>query len=289
MPQFSVTVADSYGTMDGALFRISDAWRVDPSHLQPTQVQWSSPGICGIASLTDGKGQPIASSQIVDCYLKPTVAGFFNLRLETQSASVASPITVTFTAGVFTAPTIGTSSTWIVGTVNNTDGGIPTPLVFNLADLAVTPEAQYISCEQGVPIASSPLSPSGFTGTVSYDLLDDVPPGIVFDPTTGVLSGTPAVQVPPQTIRIEVSSSTTAGSVTATVGLNVSDPSTTTTTTTTAPVPTTTVPATSTTSPVTTPRLPATGFDPLPILASGGLLVLLGTVLLVTNRRTLRR
>ncbi len=290
MPAFSVTVADSFGTMDGALFRVSDAWRVDANFLQPAQVPWSSPGTCGIASLTDGNGQPIASSQIVDCYFKPTVAGFFNLRVETASASVASPITVGFTAGVFTAPTIGASSTWIVGTVNNTDGGIPAPLVFNLVDLAIAPDAQYVSCEPGVPMESAPLTPAGFTGTVIYDLLDDVPAGIVFDPATGVISGTPTVQVPPQTIRIEVTSSTTGGSVTATIGLNVSDPSTTTTTTsTTGPISTTTEPTTSTTSPRAAPVLPATGLDVLPILAGGSLLVAFAGGLLLATRRKLHQ
>jgi hypothetical protein len=139
MPEFSVTIADSFGTMDGALFRISDAWRVDPSFLQPTEGQWSAPGVCGIAAITDGNGQPVAGSQIVNCYFKPTVVGFYNLRLETQTSSVPSPITVTFKAGVLTAPSTGTSSTWNVGTVNNTDGGVPAPLIFNLVDLAVTP------------------------------------------------------------------------------------------------------------------------------------------------------
>jgi len=290
MPAFSVTVADSFGTMDGALFRISDAWRVDASYLQPAQVPWSSPGTCGIASLTDGNGQPIASSQIVDCYFKSTIAGFYNLRVVTESASVPSPITVGFATGVFTAPTIGTSSTWIVGTVNNTDGGIPAPLVFNLVDLAVTPDAQYISCEQGVPMESAPLTPTGFTGTVSYDLLDDVPPGIVFDPATGVISGTPTAQVPPQTIRIHVTSSATGGSVTASVGLNVSDPSTTTTTTSTSvPSSTATIPTTSTTSPRAAPVLPATGLDLRPILAGGSLLVLVAGGLLLATRRNLHR
>jgi hypothetical protein len=294
MPEFSVTVADSFGTMDGALFRISDGWRVVPSYLQPTQVQWSSPGICGISALTDGNGQPIATAQIVDCSFKRTTAGFYNLRLATESTSVPSPITVTFKADVFTAPSIGTSSTWTVGTVNNTDGGIPAPLIFNLVDLAVMPEAQYISCEQGVPMESKPLVPSGLTGTVSYSLLDDVPSGIVFDPLTGVVSGAPIAEVPPQTVRIDVSSANTAGSVIATVGLNVPDPSraTTTTTTTTTEPSTTTEPRTTTTLPAAptttrpqTPALPATGLDVLPFLAGGGLLVCVGTGLLIATRR----
>ena len=281
MPEFSVTIADSFGTMDGALFRISDAWRIDPSYLRPAAVHWSAPGTCGIAAMTDGNGQPLAGSQIVDCYLKPTVAGFYNLRLETQTTSVPSPITVTFKAHVLTAPTIGTSSTWTVGTVNNTDGGIPAPLIFNLVDLGVTPEAQYISCEQGVPIESRPLVPSGFTGTVSYDLLDDVPAGIVFDPQTGVVSGTPTAHVPPQTVRIDITSSNTAGSVIATVGLNVSDPAnTTTTTTTTAPSPATSLPR--------APDLPATGLDVLSFFAGGGLLVAVGAGALFGTRRAPR-
>ncbi len=283
MPEFSVTVADSSGTMDGALFRISDAWRVDASYLQPTQVQWSGPGTCGIASLVDGNGQAITSSQHVDCSFKLTTAGFYNLRLVTESASVPSPITVKFTAGVLTAPGFGTSSTWVVGSVNNTDGSTPAPLTFNLVDLAVTPEAQYISCEQGVPMESAPLAPSGFTGTVSYDLLDDVPPGIVFDPVTGVVSGTPTAPVAPDTIRIKVTSSTTAGSVTVTVGLNVSDPSTT------VPSSSTTTPAIPTTIPPQTHVLVSTGPDVLPVLAAGGLLILVGVGLLIATRRTLRR
>jgi len=282
MPQFSVTVADSFGSMDGAFFRVSDAWRVDASFVHPTLAPWSSPGTCGIESMTDGLGHPIASAQIVNCYLRPTVSGFFNLRLETASASVPSPITVTFAAGVFTAPTIGESSQWIVGTVNNTDGGIPAPLNFNLVDLAVTPEAQYISCEQGVPMESAPLVPSGFTGTVSYDLLDDLPQGIIFDPTTGVISGTPVVPVPPQTVRIEVTSSSTGGSATVTVGLNVSDPSNTTTTTSGPPSVPTTIPAPPQPQ---TPALAATGFPVPAVLGAGMLLVLIGSAIVLASRR----
>ena len=281
VPEFSVTVADSFGTMDGALFRISDAWRIDASALRPTPVAWTGPGTCGIASLTDGNGQSITGAQTVNCSLSFSTVGFYVLRFVTQSASVPSPITVTFTAGFLTAPSIGTASTWTVGSVNNTDGGIPAPLAFNLVDLAVAPEAQYISCAQGVPMASAALSPSGFTGTVSYDLLDDVPPGIVFDPVTGVVSGTPTVAVAPQTVRIQASSSTTAGSVTVTIGLNVADPAT--------PVP---VSATTSTTPANqqAPALAATGTDVRQVLAVGGLLVVVGFgLLLATRRRALPR
>jgi hypothetical protein len=283
MPEFSVTVADSFGTMDGALFRISDAWHIAPTALQPTQVPWSGPGTCGIASMTDGNGQVITSAQPVDCFFRFSVAGFYLLRLVTENTSVPSPITVTFTAGALTAPSLGTSSTWTVASVNNTDGSTPASLVFNLVDLAVTPEAQYISCEQGQPMESAPLAPTGFTGTVSYDLLDDVPPGLVFDPATGVISGTPTVAVVPTTVRIEVTSSTTAGSATGTVGLNVTDPSTTT-----VPTSSTTAPVTPTTVPPQGPALAKSGGDLRPALAAGGLLVLVGAALLIPARRTLR-
>ena len=280
MPEFSVTVADSFGTMDGALFRISDAWHIDAGSLRPTPVPWTGPGTCGIASLTDGNGQSITGSQTVNCSLKFSTVGFYILRFETQSASVASPITVTFAAGFLTAPSIGTVSTWTVASVNNADGATPAPLAFNLVDLAVTPEAQFISCAQGAPMQSAPLSASGFTGTVSYDLLDDVPPGIVFDPATGVVSGTPTVAVAPQTVRIQATSSTTAGSVTVTVGLNVADPSTI--------VPGSTPAPPTSATPAQTPVLAASGVDALPVLAGSGLLVLVGAGLVITTRRTLR-
>jgi hypothetical protein len=190
----------------------------------------------------------------------------------TLALQVASPMTVTFMPGAFTAPRTGTSSNWHVAARNDEDpngGGLPVNLAFALADVTVEPALQYVSCETTAETESKPLVTSGFDGAVTYSLQDEIPNGLTFDPVTGVIAGTPAAAVEPETVFVYATGSKNGqpASAASAVGLNVPKP-----------------------TPTPTPApLPDTGVSAWPIGLAGGALLGVGVLAIVASRRVAQR
>lgn len=103
---------------------------------------------------------------------------------------------------------------------NNIDNGTVT-----VVDIpAITPASQRIVATVGTSFESTPLTASGFsTAPPAFALTagPTLPDGVVFDPTTGQLSGTPTERSAEQTFEITASESSGVETAAATVTLSV--------------------------------------------------------------------
>ena len=69
-------------------------------------------------------------------------------------------------------------------------------VTISVAAPSISPATQTISGVQGTPITpTAPFTPSGLGGTPTYSISDDLPQGLNLDTTTGVISGTPQVEM----------------------------------------------------------------------------------------------
>jgi LPXTG-motif cell wall-anchored protein len=213
LPNFSVTVGDDDGHISGATFQVLDTWKLNTG-LRATNAVMNGRN-CGIESVSDGNNVAVPLSDLL-CSFRPGGSSSWSAVItfgpaDTNAGTAyASPLTVHFASGVFTAPPFATPTTqWRVTARNDDEGvsGLPVTLTFNVVNAVTTPELQSISCEQGVPIESKPLTTTGMTGTVTYSFTDDPPTGVVIDPVTGVISGTPTITAVPQIWVVAIASS----------------------------------------------------------------------------------
>ncbi len=233
LPAFSVTVGFTpENTISGAAFNIFDTWGVNPKYqTRGGGVPLDAAGVCGIESMSDGNNVSLPFDGTYMCQYKADGSSSYSNHIivfpdDTNAAiTVTQPLTVRFVAGVFTAPTSSAATTpWRVLASNDDVGSTGvTQLNFNLIDAVTTPEEQSISCPIGDPIESLPLTTTGMDGSVEYRFTDDPPTGVIIDPVTGVVSGTPEIQIEPTTWLISVTSST--GEIgSATIKVNQPDP-----------------------------------------------------------------
>lgn len=209
-PAFSITVGDDYsaGTMSGINISVPNTWtlnrtfRSNPAY-NNTGIEWTGAGVCGIQVVTDGTNTPLAAGSF-GCTFEASGTGSFRTvsirQFHTLALQVPQPMTVTFMPGAFTAPASGATSNWRVSARNDADpngGGLPVQMPIALVDVAVTPLDQTISCPIGDPVESKPLTGVGFDSAPTFSLETDLPPGLIFDPVTGVISGTPTIAFVP--------------------------------------------------------------------------------------------
>jgi LPXTG-motif cell wall-anchored protein len=258
LPNFSVTVGDSSGHISGATFQVLDTWKLNPAYRATGAAM--SVSSCGIDSISDGNNVDVPLADL-SCTYRPGGSSSWSASISfgptdtNAGTTYASPLTVHFASGVFTAPPYASPTTqWRVLARNDDEGvtGLPTTLTFNVVNATVTPELQSISCEQGAETESHPITTTGLTGSVTYSLESDPPAGITIDPVTGVVSGTPTI-TPVATVWV-VAIHSSHGQI-GSARLYVNQP------------------------------LPDTGFDAAPLLFGGLGLVAAGLVLLAVRRK----
>lgn len=256
-PEFSITVGDDYsqGTMSGMNIQVPTSWtlnrafRSNPAY-NNNGIEWTGAGVCGIQVVKDATNTPLAPGSF-GCTFQASDTGSYRLvsirEYHGATLQVPEPMTVTFMPGAFTAPTSGTTSNWRVSSRNDEDpngGGFPVNMAITLADVAVTPIDQTISCPTGEAVESLPLTGSGFDAPPTFSLETDLPQGFSFDPVTGVISGTPTIAFVPSA-QIIIASGNKAGQ-----------------------------PATASSTIHLSKSLPDTGFNGVPLLWAGlGLLI----------------
>jgi len=237
LPEMTVSLGVSAGpgeTVTGATLPVPDNWTKNPAFIA-TDIVWNAPGDCGIQGVTAGTTSPyvFAPGSFSCTYGTHDVAhSSWRIIVSPTSGSIieSAPLNITLSAGALTAPTTGASSTWSPIILRD-DGGSGIAAIyqlrFDLTDLSITPEVQSISCEQGVPMESTPLTTTGFPSVdqygepvvVQFTFLEDPPIGVTIDPTTGVVSGTPLEPVLSQAISITATASQLAGNATTTLTL----------------------------------------------------------------------
>ena len=273
LPAFEVTVGytNPPNTISGATFQVFDTWSMNPAPQTPSGGRTlTASGQCGIESMTDGVGVSVPFDGSFSCKYKANGSSSFSNYISVYPTvtsvplTVTQPLTVRFADGIFTAPKSTTATTpWRVLARNDdpTEGGATiVQLNFNLIDAVTTPAQQSISCEQGQPMESKPLSTTGMNGTVTYGLSVDPPTGVTINPVTGVIAGTPATEVDPTEWLVSVTSST--GQIgSACIYVNK-------------PVP----------MPMPAP-LPDTGIDSRSLIGGATMLLALGVVLVAARRR----
>lgn len=214
-PEFTITAGDDYsqGTMSGMNIQVPAAWTLSPAfrsnpNYNANGIEWTGAGVCGIQVVTDGTNTPLAPGSF-GCTFQSSGTGSYRAitirQYRTLALQVPQPLTVTFMPGAFTAPASGTSSTWKVSTRNDEDpngGGLPVDLSIALTDVAVKPLEQDISCSVGTPIESKLLTSVGFDAPPTFSVVTDLPEGFVFDPVTGIISGTPTINFVPSAVIV---------------------------------------------------------------------------------------
>jgi Ca2+-binding RTX toxin-like protein len=123
-------------------------------------------------------------------------------------------------AGRYYVDVIATNS----ANVSSAGSTVVGPVTVSAAVAAsLSPATQNLNATKDSAISStSPFTPTGFTGTITYTIAGTLPSGLSIDSATGVISGTPTTTLTTTAFTI----SATAGSVTATsiVNITVSDP-----------------------------------------------------------------
>lgn len=140
----------------------------------------------------------------------------------TYSVSPTLPTGLAFntSTGVISGtPTVASSSTYTVTATDTNSVATSTTLTIQIAGLS--PATQTRSIQLGAAISdTTALTPTGFTGAVSYSVSPSVAAGLSFNTGTGVISGTPTVALAGQAYTITATGAT-AGVATATVTVTV--------------------------------------------------------------------
>lgn len=106
-------------------------------------------------------------------------------------------------------------------TITGTAGGFTATTQLTIAISALTPATQTVTATQGEAITStSGLTGSGFVGDVTYTSTP-LPAGLVLDPDTGVISGTPTGGAQEATSYTITGTGATSGSAKASVSISV--------------------------------------------------------------------
>lgn len=103
---------------------------------------------------------------------------------------------------------------------SRTPGSIDELRVFRV-DAALSPATQSVSGSVGAAITSTTvLTPTNFSGAISYAVSPALPPGLSLDSGSGIISGTPTSALAATTFTI-TGSGATGGSATATVNITI--------------------------------------------------------------------
>ena len=128
----------------------------------------------------------------------------------TNLCSVGSPSEVTSNPGTFTWSCAGSN------------GGQDASCSATRASTAtVTPATQTVSGAVGTAITNTtPYTPIGFTGTVTYAISPTLPTGLTLNSASGVISGTPTASQATATFTVTATGAT-SGTATATVSITI--------------------------------------------------------------------
>ena len=120
-------------------------------------------------------------------------------------------------------PTVNSPTTTYTITANNTGGSATVTVDITVNDVipsTIVYSGDPFSLTNGVPMLAD--TPSAAGGAVdSWSISPDLPTGLVFDPATGEISGTPTVLSPLTTYTITATN--TGGSDSVTISLEVND------------------------------------------------------------------
>ncbi|RZJ29351.1 MAG: T9SS type A sorting domain-containing protein, partial [Flavobacterium sp.] len=152
--------------------------------------------------------------------LSPTTTG--NNLVYTISPDLPSGLVFDAATGVISGtPTAITPTATYTVTATNSGGSISFDIVISVID-AVPTSLSYPSPNIFVTgIEISPLQPSVSGANISYSVSPDLPPGLVFDTATGIISGTPTVATEMGTYTVTATNS--GGSVSFDVIITVNE------------------------------------------------------------------
>lgn len=143
----------------------------------------------------------------------------------TVSPALPAGLTLNASTGVISGtPTVAQAAAPYVVTGAGATSGIASATVtigVASASASVSRPSQVIQAEAGQPITqSASIDASGLVGTVTYSITPQLPGGLFFNPSTGIISGTPVSPLNGVTFTITASGSTSgvaSGIVTLTV------------------------------------------------------------------------
>lgn len=111
------------------------------------------------------------------------------------------------------AQTFTITGTYLTETATST-------VTISVAAPSLSPATQTITAVQGTAITpTAPFTPTGLGGTPTYSISDDLPQGLNLDTTTGVISGTPQVEMEPLTYTITATHLTKTATSTVTISV----------------------------------------------------------------------
>jgi len=162
-----------------------------------------------------------------------TPSGLTGTLTYTITPALPNGLSISATTGVITGtPTVTLART--VFTITATDSSTPARTATSTMNITVLdPAAAVISggtptitATQNTPITSTTgFTPANFTGTVTYSIAGaggaSLPTGLIFNTSTGVISGTPSTTLASTTFTITATGAT-SGSATATISITVS-------------------------------------------------------------------
>ena len=222
----------------------------------PTSAQSTSTHLITVTGATSGSATATISISVssASASITPTqqtINGRVGTALATSSSLTTTGLTgsVSYTVtpalpaglslngstGVITGtPTTATAALpYVITATGATSGTVSANVTLGIASptATVANASQVIQAEAGQAItASAPLDPTGLTGTVTYSISPQLPTGMSFNPSTGVISGTPLTPLSGVTFTVTASGSTSGvatGIVTltvATAGTSVTSP-----------------------------------------------------------------
>lgn len=131
----------------------------------------------------------------------------------------ASLTTASLSAGATNRGSIYDNTTWfnqVAADITVTAAAPPT----------ITPGTQTLSAQAGKPVTpTEPFTPSGLTEPITYSVSPDLPEGLILDPDTGVISGTPRNQQDALTYTITASDGSHTATADVTITIAAADPS----------------------------------------------------------------
>ena len=155
-------------------------------------------------------------------------SGFTGAVTYTVSPQLPAGLSLNSSTGVISGtPTVSSAAAPFVVTGTGSSSGLASVTVtigVTSTNASVSRPSQVIQAEAGQPITqSASIDAAGLVGTVTYSITPQLPAGLTFNPTTGVISGTPVSPLNGVTFTITASGST-SGVASGVVTLSVSSP-----------------------------------------------------------------